>query len=448
MPEPLPWQSIADAWRYWGKPSTRATVAGATDQTTFGQMPDQTMAGFGPWQQAPTFPSPVEQMDPFERAALRTKESVRPSAGRAFSPGQEAALNTLVPQSPLDIAFMLAGAPGLRAGARALSAGAAMAMQPSEAEAGPVAAIRRLLNPIRAYHGSPYDFERFDMSKIGTGEGAQAYGHGLYFAENKGVAADYRKRLAPGNPANVTPDEEAVAAIKPKWDEISTKLRAVREASGERMTPESSALQNHLDALYDHAMQDTLDRKPWLTQGRMYEVNIHAQPEQFLDWDKPLAQQAPEVQQIAAHWPKATGEEIYRGLSRAVTQDPTNPLWRFGTRNPDVATEYLREAGIPGIKYLDQGSRHIDLHAMKEGDKFFAVNPDKVKQSEAFNSREDAWRWINAEKERTQTSNYVLFRDDIIDIVKKYGWAGLAAMTGINPDNLPVPQQNAPQLAQ
>jgi len=31
---------------------------------------------------------------------------------------------------------------------------------------------------IRAYHGSPHDFERFDASKIGTGEGAQAYWHG------------------------------------------------------------------------------------------------------------------------------------------------------------------------------------------------------------------------------------------------------------------------------
>jgi hypothetical protein len=29
-------------------------------------------------------------------------------------------------------------------------------------------------------HGSPYDFERFDLSKIGTGEGAQAYGHGSF----------------------------------------------------------------------------------------------------------------------------------------------------------------------------------------------------------------------------------------------------------------------------
>src|SRR5882757_4318907 len=52
--------------------------------------------------------------------------------------------------------------------------------------------IGRLMPGIRAYHGSPYNFDRFDMSKIGTGEGAQSYGHGLYFAENPTVAAEYR----------------------------------------------------------------------------------------------------------------------------------------------------------------------------------------------------------------------------------------------------------------
>ena len=41
---------------------------------------------------------------------------------------------------------------------------------------------------IKAYHGSPHDFDKFDLSKIGTGEGAQAYGHGLYFAESPKVA--------------------------------------------------------------------------------------------------------------------------------------------------------------------------------------------------------------------------------------------------------------------
>src|SRR5258705_5449124 len=49
---------------------------------------------------------------------------------------------------------------------------------------------------IKAYHGSPHDFDRFDASKIGTGEGAQSYGHGLYFAENEGIARGYRNKLS------------------------------------------------------------------------------------------------------------------------------------------------------------------------------------------------------------------------------------------------------------
>jgi hypothetical protein len=49
---------------------------------------------------------------------------------------------------------------------------------------------------ITAYHGSPHKFSKFDMSKIGTGEGAQAYGHGLYFAENPNVARNIPKRFA------------------------------------------------------------------------------------------------------------------------------------------------------------------------------------------------------------------------------------------------------------
>src|SRR5579872_4825910 len=38
------------------------------------------------------------------------------------------------------------------------------------------------------YHGSPHFFDRFDLSKIGSGEGAQAYGPGLYFADSPSVA--------------------------------------------------------------------------------------------------------------------------------------------------------------------------------------------------------------------------------------------------------------------
>src|SRR3990167_3149930 len=44
---------------------------------------------------------------------------------------------------------------------------------------------------VTVFHGSPHEFTQFDASKIGTGEGAQAYGHGLYFAENPKVAGNY-----------------------------------------------------------------------------------------------------------------------------------------------------------------------------------------------------------------------------------------------------------------
>ena len=48
---------------------------------------------------------------------------------------------------------------------------------------------------ITAFHGSPHKFSKFDMGKIGTGEGAQAYGHGLYAAENPKVAKDYQRNI-------------------------------------------------------------------------------------------------------------------------------------------------------------------------------------------------------------------------------------------------------------
>jgi hypothetical protein len=43
------------------------------------------------------------------------------------------------------------------------------------------------------FHGSPHSFKKFDFSKIGSGEGSQAFGHGLYFADNPEVARFYAK---------------------------------------------------------------------------------------------------------------------------------------------------------------------------------------------------------------------------------------------------------------
>ena len=195
---------------------------------------------------------------------------------------------------------------------------------------------------IRAYHGSPYDFERFDISKIGTGEGGQAYGHGLYFAENPLTAESYKK---------------AVYRKTPITKEEAQRFAATR-------TP--------------------------IRQGRMYETNIRADPSQFLDYDRMVSQQSPEVRAALDRlWgtqgqEAVTGGEAYRtlGYMQGKARGEGEPYYDV------AASKALSEAGVPGLRYLDQGSRGAG-----EG-----------------------------------TLNYVLFRDDIIDIVKKYGFAGLTAL--------------------
>ncbi len=84
--------------------------------------------------------------------------------------------------------------------------GSVVAPQPSFLE-NTLAAVYRGIRPSQenlgglvaaikpVYHGSPHAFDQFKLDKIGTGEGAQAYGHGLYFAENPGVAKQYAAQL-------------------------------------------------------------------------------------------------------------------------------------------------------------------------------------------------------------------------------------------------------------
>jgi hypothetical protein len=120
----------------------------------------------------------------------------------------------------------------------------------------------------------------------------------------------------------------------------------------------------------------------------MYEVGINANPEHFLDWDKALSGQHPKVIEALrgagveaaglADRP-ATGADIYNSLRQARRS--------YG---PDSnGAEALQEAGVPGIRYLDQGSR------------------------------------IAGEGSR----NLVVFNPQIVDIMKRYGVAAPVAAT-------------------
>lgn len=212
-------------------------------------------------------------------------------------------------------------------------------------------ALRDELASIKAYHGSPYSFDKFDIGKMGSGEGNQMFGKGMYFAENEDVAKSYYDKL-----------------------------------KGEK------------------------------GPGSMYEVGIRADPAHFVDWDKPLAAQSPQVRDAVlglrfkddpAEIAAAAGSEDYMGRSMMsmLSSDLAHPSI-LGSQ--EAVSAELAKRGIPGIRFLDEGSR-----AAGKG-----------------------------------TSNYVTFGDDLVDINRRYGGPDAApaatkagrpeAITAVNLRGMPL----------
>ncbi len=278
---------------------------------------------------------------------------------------------------------------------------------------------------IRAYHGSPHDFDKFSLSQIGTGEGAQVFGHGLYFAENPATAEYYRNYISHIG----TNWDDPVSVAKYLSDKYGGRDAAI---AGTKIHPQTDRTTRDAVRLLQEGM-DLPARK-----GRMYEVNINARPEQFLDWDKPLASKTPIREMLAdigmkgtgspygdvrnaakdtflaAQNPNLTGEGVYRSLARAAVR-PEDVRPGFDAKSPMRATEALREAGIPGIRYLDQGSREaVELQKIIDQ----SISPDRVRQAQERLAQ------------IKPTSNYVVFDDKLIDILRKYGLAGMLGGTG------------------
>jgi len=278
---------------------------------------------------------------------------------------------------------------------------------------------------ITAYHGSPHEFERFDTSKIGTGEGAQAYGHGLYFAENEPIAKSYRDALAP-DPRDAV--NRAIENIKNSGepatlDNLMFELRRHKELS--EFQNDSIFKKNLIDVitgtnddntLTNNAMQALrrLDKMlPPKSKGSMYEVKIKAHPDHFLDWDKPLSDQSEFVKD-------ALNDFVEREKSY-MERYPNSPMGNpFGSniyesnllvpgkyRDKSAASKALLDRGIVGIKYLDAGSR------------------DKG----------------------AGTHNYVVFDDKLLDIKRRYEMGGAVPMASGGKIKNPISREQVFDIA-
>ena len=245
------------------------------------------------------------------------------------------------------------------------------------------------------WHGSPHVFDKFDLSKIGTGEGAQAYGHGLYLAESPQVAKEYRtnltrsaqgKMLIDGTEAKPGPDSWAAAALFSAKGDAKAVIDAIPRIA---VDPTMEAWQQRIAAVGKLAGKDIKYQPP----GAVYKVDLPDEHiAKMLDWDKPLSQQPQAVQDALrktnwapdeAVWPHYTGQQLYEGEMQA-----GGPYKDSGWASSDsrkAVSDKFRSAGIPGIKYLDAGSRAGPVnpipggyYANKRQTRNFVVFDDKI----------------------------------------------------------------------
>ena len=147
------------------------------------------------------------------------------------------------------------------------------------------------------YHASPYKFDRFDLSKIGTGEGSQVYGKGIYLADNPEVAKSY----AP-----------PIETMKVHRDYLASILRGERPY-GEVSSEDLANAQRYLP-----------DVENRINDASFYTVDVPDEAvARMLNYDK-----------------------LSPASQDALRYDPGGML-----------SKRLQSAGYPGIRYLDQGSR-------------------------------------------------------------------------------------------
>ena len=230
----------------------------------------------------------------------------------------------------------------------------------------------------KAYHGSPYTFERFDLGAIGTGEGGQAHGWGLYFAKDRKVAAHYRilkdhNMNYKGQPIGKLRDD---LERKKDWDKLSIVDDFINEQDISRMD-----MSNYEEATVDWFKKEiypNIER-----QSSLLEVDI-PDNEYLLNKDVPLSKQSQKVKEAIVAYYKSRPDD-YISVSADELGDETGDSFyeevvfqmkREGSNTPEKdASLLLNKLGIKGLAY----------HGGRDGQCFVVFDDKAIKTINRYN---------------------------------------------------------------
>ena len=220
------------------------------------------------------------------------------------------------------------------------------------------------------WHGSPHRFDRFSMDKIGTGQGAQAFGMGHYTADFKPVAEDYRRTLSQQQPSFEHPQFGVVSPSK-----LTEYLASVSVAADPKRVGKLKATQIGHEVVRAAKSEGGIsglgaavakgsypDQKAWSAAvnaaadfslvpnpGHLYQTKIKGNPvEDFLQYDRPLSQQSEKVRGALENLRVPITDQM--GTMKEAAEDMLRQLQRSGqhdNRKLTAAINAVREATTP-----------------------------------------------------------------------------------------------------
>lgn len=285
---------------------------------------------------------------------------------------------------------------------------------------------RGLFNPVQegsltdnvfnqsAFHGSPFIFDEFTLSKNKQGEGTNAFGYGLYFAQERRVADSYRPstgkkslalssffntkykgkpilqlgetddlsiavRAVARNMENVGFDEartiqrgiyeEQIEKNEAKAAELGkTFLQRIKNKSDINMAKDSARrYRRYLDALNSLKFDDFATNR----DGRLYTVDL-PEDDVMVNWEYSIEQQPEAV--------KAVIEQISRELGIRITPEMGARDFYYAVarslKSEQLASALFRDRGIPGHKFFDRFTRRGQND--KETYNFVIYDPSRI----------------------------------------------------------------------
>lgn len=272
-----------------------------------------------------------------------------------------------------------------------------------------------------AYHGSPHNFDNFSTSAIGTGEGAQSFGWGLYFTNQEDIARWYADKLT-----NTEENEEYIREIEELEKEVQL-LKVIVDVYKTKL--KENNLSKRIKSNIETALPDFLKKiesneasikllKEKLNKRNLYTVEL---PDNgYLLWDKeydakdltslkqPLFnrlldeyfggdKESTQYEVDSIFYDGITGEELYHALQHELGSDK-------------AASLFLKENGYIGIDYpaqslsgnIDEGKRnyvifdeadikviqHYNFHDVPE-EFLDSVNDATLKEAASFETWQD-----------------------------------------------------------